>query len=346
MTTSSEDRKRAAREAARWLVALEEEPDDGAIRAAFEAWLNASPVNAAAWANTSDIYDLMAKTPPAHQDHWAPYVAERKRAAAATPVDAELPPVATVCAGTGRKPVPRRVVFSVAAAAMAACLALVMVPSVLLRIEADYLTSTAELQTLNLPDGTTVRLGPDSALAVNFDERERRVRLVKGEAFFEVTPDREHPFRVATREVTTTVLGTAFDVRLSEDGAAVAVRHGQVSVDYPAAHPPVSERLEAGDWMRVGWTGDVRRGETPPDEVGAWMQGQLVVRDRPLESVVDDLRRYYAGMIVLTDGAFGEQRVSGVYNVADPVAALSAMAGAHGGAVHRISPWVLVVTGG
>ena len=346
MTTSSEDRKRAAREAARWLVALEEKPDDGAIRAEFEAWLNASPVNAAAWANTSDIYDLMAKTPPAHQDHWAPYVAERERAATARPIDPERPHLVPTGAGSGRTPARRRVVFGVAAAAMAACLALVMVPSVFLRIEADYLTSTAELQTLNLPDGTTVRLGPDSALAVDFDERERRVRLVKGEAFFEVTPDREHPFRVATREVTTTVLGTAFDVRLGEDGAAVAVRHGEVSVDYPTVQPPVSERLNAGDWLRVGWTGDVRRGETPSDEVGAWMQGQIVVRDRRLESVIDDLRRYYAGVIVLTDGALGGQRVSGVYNVADPVAALTALAGAHGGAVHRISPWVLVVTGG
>lgn len=342
MTTSSEDRKRAAREAARWLVALEEEPVDGAVRAEFEAWLNASPVNTTAWANTSDIYDLMAKTPPAHQDHWAPYVAEREHTATARSVDPGLTHLTQAGAGPRR----RRVVIGVAAAAMAACLALVIVPSVLQRIEADYLTSTAELQTLNLPDGTTVRLGPDSALSVDFDERERRVRLVKGEAFFEVAPDQEHPFRVATREVTTTVLGTAFDVRLSEDGAAVAVQHGEVSVDYPVVQPPVSERLNAGDWLQVDWTGDVRRGETPPDEVGAWMQGQIVSRDRPLESVIDDLRRYFAGIIVLTDGALGEQRVSGVYNVADPVAALTAMAGAHGGAVHRISPWVLVVTGG
>ena len=143
----------------------------------------------------------------------------------------------------------------------------------------------------------------------------------------------------------TTVLGTAFDVRLGEDAATVAVRHGQVRVDNTVVQPPVSARLAAGDWLRVDRDGQVRSGQTPPDEVGAWLQGQIVARDRPLEDVVADLRRYYAGLIVLTDSAFGKQQITGVYNVADPVAALSAMAGAHGGAVHQISPWLLVVTG-
>jgi transmembrane sensor len=108
----------------------------------------------------------------------------------------------------------------------------------------------------------------------------------------------------------------------------------------------VSERLAEGDWMRVGWNGDVRRGQAPPDEVGSWLRGQIVARDRPLADVIDDLRRYCACLILLTDGALGELRVSGVYNVSDPIAALAAMAGAHGGSVRQLSPWVLVVTGG
>lgn len=345
MTASSQERKQAAREAARWLVVLEEDPDDAAIRDAFEAWRSASPVNAAAWANTSDIYDLMAQTPPAHQAHWAPHVAGPERSEPTRPVPRGPSHRPTADAMAGRRRPPRRVVLGIAAAAMAACLAVVMVPAALLRLEADVVTPTAELRTLDLPDGSTVRLGPDSALAVDFDGQERRVRLLKGEAFFEVTPDPHHPFRVATRAMTTTVLGTAFDVRLTEDGAAIAVRHGEVGVAYPAAQPPVSERLTAGDWLRVGWSGGLRRGTTPPDEVGAWMEGQIVARDRSLDSVIDDLRRSYAGVIVLTDGTLGDRRVSGVYNVADPEAALTAMAGAHGGTVHRISPWVLVVTG-
>lgn len=145
--------------------------------------------------------------------------------------------------------------------------------------------------------------------------------------------------------MTTTVLGTAFGVRLTDDGAAVTVAHGKVGVDYPGAHPPVAANLGAGDWIRVSWNGRIEGGKARSYEIAAWRQGQLVARDRALASVVDDLRRYHSGVIVIADGAFGERRISGVYNVSDPVSALRAMAGAHGGNVYWVSPWMLVVTG-
>ena len=340
-TPSPDDKERATVEAARWLVALEEEPGDKELRARFEAWLTASPANADAWANTSDIYDMMAKTPPLHTEHWAPYVAARG--------DGQPAAVARTNHGQAsdtvlrrQKPTRRRIALGAAAAALAACLAIAIMPSVLLRLEADYVTSTAELRSVQMADGSTVHLAPDSAMAVDGDAR--RIRLVKGEAFFEVASDADHPFTVATREVKTTVLGTAFNVRLDDRGAVVAVREGRVRVDHATAQPPASEGLKAGDWVRIAWTGSVQRGTAPPDEAGSWMQGQIVARDRPLAEVIDDLRRYHAGVIFLTDSDFGEQRVSGVYNLADPVAAAHAIAEAHGGAAREISPWVLLVS--
>ena len=342
-TPKPDDKDRATAEAARWLIALGEDPGDDALRARFEAWLAASPANADAWANTSDIYDMMARTPPAHADHWAPYVAARgdgQPMAAATSSHGQRSDRAFQWRMPGR----RRIAQGVAAAAIAACLAIAIMPSVLLRLEADYVTSTAELRSIHMADGSTVHLAPDSAIVVDFDDDGRRVRFVKGEAFFEVVPDTDHPFTVAAREVTTTVLGTAFNVRLGDRGAGVTVREGRVRVDHTAAQPLAPPRLEAGDWVRIGWNGSVQRGTAPPDEAGSWMQGQLVVRDRPLADVIDDLRRYHAGVIFLADGDFGEQRVSGVYNLADPVAALQAIAAAHGGVAREISPWVLVVS--
>ncbi|MPY75509.1 MAG: DUF4880 domain-containing protein [Alphaproteobacteria bacterium] len=326
MTRSGEDEDRVTTEAARWLVALEDDPDDAALRVRFDAWLAASPANAAAWANTSDIYDMMGRVPPAHAGHWE------------APLPHPLPPP--------RTSLRRRFAAGVVAAALAACLALVVMPALMLRMQADYRTTTAELRSIRLADGSTVRLGADSAIAVTLAHGERGVRLLKGEAVFEVTADPDRPFRVAAGEVETTVVGTAFEVRMNGEAVSVAVREGQVRVDYASAAPPVSERLSAGDWVQVGWTGHVERGGVPPGDVAAWLQGQIVARDRPMAEVVDELRRYYGGMIVLADGALGRERVTGVYNVADPVAALRAIAGAHGGSVRRISPWLLVVSGG
>ncbi len=340
-TPTPNDKERATAEAARWLVSLEEEPGDRELRARFEAWLAASPANADAWANTSDIYDMMAKTSPVHTDHWAPYVAARgdDQPAAATGVSHGQPSDRAL---RRRKPTRRRIALGAAAAALAACLIITVMPSVLLRLDADYVTSTAESRSIQMGDGSTVHLAPDSAITLDGDAR--RARLMKGEAFFEVAPDADHLFTVAAREVQTTVLGTAFNVRLEDRGAVVAVREGRVRVDHATVQPPASEGLKAGDWVRIGWTGSVQRGTAPPDEAGGWMQGQIVARDRPLAEVIDDLRRYHTGIIFLTDSDFGEQRVSGVYNLADPVAAAQAIAEAHGGAAREISPWVLVVS--
>ena len=358
MTTSNDDRDRATLEAARWVVTLEEHPGDAALRARFADWLSASPENAVAWADSTELYDMMARTPPAHAAHWAPYLAEGGEAKAAK-VDAkkqdvpgqQVPerlaggrPLPATGRGRPRRSSGRRTALGIAAVALAACIAVFVVPPLLLWLEADYVTATAELRSFDLADGSRVQLAPASALAVDIDEEGRVVRLLEGQAYFEVMPDPERPFRVTAGDVTTEVIGTAFDVRLGVRGAAVAVGEGRVAVNHPAATPSTTQDLRAGDWVQVDWDGSLRRGDAPPEEAGSWRQGQIVVRDRPLADAVDDLRRYYAGFIVVTDDTLGARRLSGVYNLADPVAALTAMAGAHDAVVRQMSPWVLVVS--
>lgn len=312
--TSAGGEDEATTEAARWLIALEEEPDNAELRARFEAWRAASPANAAAWANTSDVYELIG-TPE--------YMAHREARRA----------------WSGRR---RRLVVG-AALALAACLAFVTLPGLLLRLQADYTTSTAELQAHTLPDGSTVNLAPDSAIEVLYGGNDRGVRLLRGEALFEVRPDPSRPFRVKAGVVETTVLGTVFDVRLLDEGTVVAVREGKVRVDDRTAAPPVSESLEAGDWVRIERNAKPHRGNLPAAEVAAWRAGQIIARDRSIGDVVDELRRSYGGGIVITNGALARERVTGVYNLADPAAALRAAVGVYGGTVRQVSPWLLVV---
>lgn len=73
--------------------------------------------------------------------------------------------------------------------------------------------STTERKQLQLPDGTKVWLSPNSTLSypAKFDDNERQVTL-DGEAFFEVTHDAKHAFIIKSGEVSTTVLGTSFNV--------------------------------------------------------------------------------------------------------------------------------------
>ncbi|MFZ5779891.1 MAG: FecR family protein [Pseudomonadota bacterium] len=316
---------KASLEATRWLVELHESPRDRDVRRRFDEWRRASPLNAAAWAETQQLSALAAAMPPAYEAAWQPVVAARPRSRLAAP------------AGLHRLGAALRAWrLALAGAAVAACVGFLVMPPILLRLGADYTTSTAELRKLVLPDGSEATLAPDSALAVFYEGDERQVRLLAGEAFFDVRPDSARPFRVLARDVETVVVGTCFDVRLSDDGVHVSVERGAVRVG--------REELRPGQAVHVMPSGQVSRAETSPAMVAAWRDGQLVAQNVPLRDAVDQLRRYYGGSILLTDSALGDRRITGAYNLADPEDALRAIAQAHGGRVRRVTPWLLIVS--
>ena len=87
---------------------------------------------------------------------------------------------------------------------------------------------------LRLPDGSTAELAGNSRIsyANNFDSTDTRDVYLSGEAFFTVTKNPGHPFRVFANEIVTKVLGTSFRVRSFEKDSViqVSVRTGKVSV--------------------------------------------------------------------------------------------------------------------
>ncbi|RSK33206.1 FecR family protein [Hymenobacter metallilatus] len=96
-----------------------------------------------------------------------------------------------------------------------------------------YANTTTLPSTVRLADGTTVRVAPGGQLKYpsRFAAQHRTVYL-QGEAFFEVAHDKAHPFRVYTRQVVTTVLGTSFLVQApkNQGPVVVKVRTGRVRV--------------------------------------------------------------------------------------------------------------------
>jgi len=315
MTGMPEPADKAAAEAAEWSVLLMDDPDDRDLRRRFEAWRRQSAHNAVAWSEMQRTANLAEEVLPDYADEWRPLVTAKAR---------------------------RRWLVPMAALAVAAVIGWVAAPMALLRLQADHVTDTAEIRTIGLEDGSTLVLAPDSAVAVAYLPGERRVRLLRGEAFFAVKPDKERPFKVTARTVETSVLGTRFDVRLDDTGVGVAVEEGRVRViDSRGA----GEVLSAGDVVQVAATGEIVRTALEPNLVAMWRQRQVYLLNRPLAEAVDAIRRYYRGKIVVTDAALEEQLTTGVFDMTDPEAALRGLAQAHGATVRRISPWLLVVFG-
>lgn len=325
-------RRQALREATDWLILLQEDPADGDLRQRFDAWRTASDLHADAWRATQRTADVASAMTPAHANEWGPAVLRRR----ATGNRIERPM-------QEHRRLRRLIGVCATVLAIAACVAMLATPSLLLRWQADQMTEVAEQRVLDLQDGSRVTLAPSSAIAVAFTPGERRVRLLAGQAFFEVRPDAVRAFRVEARTVEASVLGTSFDMRLDADGVTVAVQEGVVQIGMQGRS--LAERLRAGDAIRVASQGAIERTSQPPSLVAAWRNGQLLSHDRPLREVVDMLRRYYGGTIVVTDGALANRTVTGVYNLADPEEALRGIVQTHGGRVRHLTPWVLVVSG-
>lgn len=333
--TADQARQLASREATEWFILLQEEPDDHDLRRRFEIWRAASPLNEAAWATTRHVSGLAAATAPVHADKWQPFVVDQRRRAARTP--------AARLAGTVDV-LRRHWLPATMGAAVAVAIALSVVPAAFIQLQSDYTTGTAEQRRLELQDGSEVTLAPASAIAVSYDDGARHVRLVQGEAFFQVKPDKTRPFRVVAGDVQVSVIGTSFDVRRESGGVRVAVQEGIVQVGTLQDAFTATGRLEAGQSARVVPSGELRRIDDPPHLVAGWRQGRLLAQDRSLRDAVEELRRYWRGVIVLTDDALGDLRITGAYNLDDPEEALRGMARAHGAKVRRITPWVLVVS--
>lgn len=318
------ERGRANREASRWAILLQEEPEDQTMRAQFSAWLDANPVHGAAWAETQRISHVIRTAPPAPADRW------RRKKSIILPF---------VGKGRGHG-------AGIGALAAAACFAIVAGPGLLLDLRADVSTGTGEIQQVHLADGSTMLVAPQSAVTFDVSKGgQREVQLLKGKAWFEVAPDPDRPFRVAAADTTTTVLGTGFEVsRIDDRRASVTVKHGHVRVSCND-RPILTEALMAGDALSLRCDdASAARSSIDPTQIAAWTDSQIVASDRPVMEVIDALKPWHSGVILTFGEGFAKRRVTGVYDAHQPVRALQAIAKAQDLRVHHLTPWITVIS--
>ncbi|RZK25032.1 MAG: FecR family protein [Flavobacterium sp.] len=101
----------------------------------------------------------------------------------------------------------------------------------------SYQTSAGEVKQISLPDGTKVWMNANTKIQLRSDFNavsKRTLRLDFGEAFFQVKRDTSKLFSITTGKITTTVLGTSFNIRTypEMDTYKIAVASGKVKVDF------------------------------------------------------------------------------------------------------------------
>lgn len=305
-------------EAVDWLLRLQASPDDPALQADHAAWLAASDGHRRAWQSIQRVWGLSGDLEQAE---------------------------ATVVALPRRRRVRR--VLGIGLAALAACVAFYLAPILKLRLEADHMTSVAELREVRLEDGSVVTLDAGSAIAVRYGAARREVALLVGRAFFQVVPAQDRPFVVLADEVRISVVGTAFDVRSAGDGVTVDVQSGTVEVAVTDGTQGAPKTLTRGERVSVGRRDrKVVRSAVVPDDVASWREHRLIVDGAPLGEVIEELERHHAGAIVLRDRALAARRVTGVFDLRRPLEALEAVARSQHASVTEITPYLLLLSPG
>lgn len=172
-----------------------------------------------------------------------------------------------------------------------------------------------EKLTLQLPDGTKVKLNANSMLIypAEFDQKGRDV-ILEGEAFFDVAKDSDRPFVITSGDVQTIVLGTSFNVRAykEEPGVAVAVVTGKVGVKGEGAaevflSPNQVSYYHKEDSMITTTRQDV-------SDMIAWRQNILIFDDDSEEEVWRKLENWYGVNIIVRNKNSIEGKYSGRYH--------------------------------
>ena len=289
-------------------------PSDVEIKAEIARWRAEDPTHERAWVRVNRVWELSGECSPNHPLH--------------LPANSET-------IGSRR--------WSGLAGAIAASVALVLaLPEVVLDSRADYTTGTAVTKTIVLADGSKVVLAPQSALAVHYSQVRRQITLLRGKAFFDVVHNASAPFTVRAGKDQVSDLGTAFDVSEGRNAVKVSVARGAVQVTRDGRM--LAPILRAGEELRAPLNEqnmEIRRVDS--DQPGNWRYGRLLADNMPISDLLDEVGRNYTGTIVLRRPDLGEKRVTGIFDLSNPEAALASAARPFGVKVRHVTPWLLVV---
>lgn len=303
MSASQKPAAPADREAAEWFARLGATSVPTETLHAFFAW-RAAPENAAAYRRIEDQWERMGRLRGDPEIDAMMDAIGRARPSRPARTPARTP---------FRRPVFGAVLaLLVAGAGVGAWWTLSRPPI--------YATEVGEQRTIQLADGSSVRLDTDSRIRVRLSGEARRIDLLEGQVLFDVAHDAARPFVVSADETTVTALGTVFDVRRIGPDVRVVLVEGRVRVDDPRGGRTVLAPSQAATVTPQGAEARAVNAATAT----SWAEGRLVFSGTPLREAAAEVNRYLTDKVILDAPGVADTPISGAFRVGDRGAFVSA----------------------
>lgn len=288
--------------AAAWVAAREGQGLDGQ---AFSAWRRAHPDNGREYAALSALWDDPALAEALSRAERAPDARDRVR--------------------------PRPVLIPLALAAAFAALALPLAwPMIELTVARplEQRTGPGQRLSLALKDGSRLDLAGDTWVRVRETRHRRQVELLRGEAFFDVAHQEDRPFHVFTDDSHVQVVGTRFDVNLTDGRTELAVEEGRVRFG-PRGFMAPSQLVEAGRTTAVTAAGLEPSSPLQLGAAGDWREGWIETSGMSVARLVEEMNRWSTEPIRVADPELGAMTVAGRFRITAPERTLSNLARLH-----------------
>lgn len=302
-TSSSGPRDAIEAEAARLLAKLNSDPTPQE-EAEICDWVERDPCHAVAFARAEAAWDA----------------AERLKSAAA---DVTLPTLPQIVSEEQQRRLSRNIMIAAAVAVLFFIFAAIVTVRTFSGID-RYETRLGEIRDVTLDDGSILHLNSDSEAEVRFTDHGRKVRIVKGEASFEVAPDSDRPFDVEVRSAFIRAVGTAFNVRMRPALVELTVTHGTVTVH---SGEDAEQRVSAGNGAVIQPRTIVltRLGDKLVSQRIAWRDQMMELDGETIEQATSEFNRYRKAPILIGDTRVSALRIGGRFRVTDSRAFLFAL---------------------
>lgn len=152
----------------------------------------------------------------------------------------------------------------------------------------------------NLPDGSKGYLNSGSSLSYSLPfQKDRKVKL-EGEAWFDVTKDKKHPFEVSSGLSVIKVLGTSFNVSAFKDTEYIEVVLESGSIEFQPNKNTKPVLLEPSEKLMLQ-NNSIFIEKTDPAKYKGWTEGKLIFRGDNMVEVAKRLERWYNIKVEIVD---------------------------------------------